>query len=133
MAVDDRDRDALMRAFEALPGLPGGPLRPVLETVNRSLTLAETEMLRNLNKEFHGNELPEELYSGLVRHGAIAHMKNSCGPTPQDVRIRTPQWAPEGAAGIGAGAAARIGGTGVRVLGDLEPLSRVPRSPRAGG
>ncbi|MFD7699723.1 hypothetical protein [Streptomyces caelestis] len=128
VVVDDRDRDALTRAFEALLGLPGGLLRPVPEAANRSLTLAETEMLRNLNREFRGNGLPEELYSKLVRHGAIAHMKNVCGPTPQDVRIRTPQWALEAAAGIGAEAAARIVGTGVRVLGDPASLSRAPAS-----
>ncbi|MFD3732468.1 hypothetical protein [Streptomyces sp. NPDC058632] len=128
VVVDDRDRDALMRTFEALLGLPGGLLRPVPETANRSLTLAETEMLRNLNKEFRGNGLPEELYSRLVRHGAIAHMKNSCSPTPQDVKIRTPQWALEAAAGIGAEVAGRIGGMGVRVLGDPGRLSRVPES-----
>ncbi|MER6623625.1 hypothetical protein [Streptomyces sp. NPDC000931] len=128
VVVDDRDRDALMRTFEALLGLPGGLLQPVPETANRSLTLAETEMLRNLNKEFRGNALPEELYSRLVRHGAIAHMKNACSPTPQDVKIRTPQWALEAAAGIGAETAARIGSLGVRILGDPESLSRVPAS-----
>jgi hypothetical protein len=101
--------------------------------VNRSLTLAETEMLRNLNKEFRGNELPEELYSRLVRHGAIAHMKNSCSPASQDVKIRTPRWALEAAAVIGAEAAARIGGMGVRVLGDPGPLSVVPDSPAPAG
>ncbi|MBB5123703.1 hypothetical protein FHS32_000415 [Streptomyces albaduncus] len=31
-----------------------------------------------------------KLYSRLVRQGAIAHMKNSCGPASQDVKIRTP-------------------------------------------
>ncbi|MFE7815979.1 hypothetical protein ACFU5P_29375 [Streptomyces sp. NPDC057433] len=122
-----------MRTFEALLGLPAGVLRPLPETANRSLTLAETEMLRNLDKEFRGNDLPEELYSRLVRHGSVARMKNACSPTPQDVGIRTPQWAPEAAAGIGAEAAARIGGMGVRVLGDLEQLSRVPESAGPAG
>ncbi|MFE2280784.1 hypothetical protein ACFXAE_26880 [Streptomyces sp. NPDC059454] len=133
VVVDDRDRDALMRTFEALLGLPGGLLRPVPETANRSLTLAETEMLRNLNQEFRGNELPEELYSRLVRHGAIAHMKNACSPAPQDVKIRTPRWALEAAAGIGAETAARIGSMGVRVLGGPESLSRVPASGEPAG
>ncbi|MFD8521120.1 hypothetical protein ACFV2D_14035 [Streptomyces capillispiralis] len=133
VVVDDRDRDGLMRTFEALLGLPGGVLEPDPETVNRSLTLAETEMLRNLNKEFRGNGLPEELYSRLVRHGAIAHMKNSCSPASRDVKIRTPRWALEAAAGIGAEAAARIGGTGVRVLGDLRTLSAVPEAPPESG
>ena len=48
-------------------------------------------MLRNLNKEFRANELPEGLYSQLVRNGAVMHMKNTCTPRPGDVKIRTPR------------------------------------------
>ena len=47
-------------------------------------------MLRNLNKEFRGNGLPDELYSGLVRNGAVVHMKNACSPSPEDVKMLTP-------------------------------------------
>ncbi|WP_329339305.1 hypothetical protein OG866_29350 [Streptomyces sp. NBC_00663] len=127
VVVDDRARDGLMRTFERLLGLPKGLLQEVPDTANRSLTLAETEMLRNLNKEFRGNGLPDELYSRLVRHGAVMHMKNACSPTPHDVRISTPQWAVEAAAEIGAEMAQRIGATGVRVLGDPALLSAVPK------
>lgn len=126
VVVDDRDRDGLLRTFERLLGLPANLLRPVPDAVNRSLTLAETEMLRNLNVEFRGNGLPDELYSQLVRYGAVMHMKNSCTPGPEDVKIRTPRWAVEAAAGIGAEMAERIVGTGVRVLGDPALLSAVP-------
>ncbi|MEW2254951.1 hypothetical protein [Streptomyces sp. NPDC047869] len=90
VVVDDRDRGGLMRTFEALLGLPENLLWPVPDTANRSLTLAETEMLRNLNVEFRDNGLPDELYSRLVRNGAVMHMKNMCSPTPADVRIATP-------------------------------------------
>ncbi|WP_409472150.1 hypothetical protein [Streptomyces sp. HC307] len=127
VVVDDRDREGLMRTFEALLGLPARLLRPVPDAANRSLTLAETEMLRNLNKEFRANELPEELYSQLVRNGAVMHMKNTCTPGPGDVKIGTPQWAVEAAAEIGAEMAERIGGTGVRILGDMSLLSAVPK------
>ncbi len=129
VVVDDRDRGGLMRAFEALLGLPRNLLQPVPDTANRSLTLAETEMLRNLNKEFRGNELPEELYSRLVRNGAVMHMKNSCTPSPQDVKIGTPLWAVEAASAIGAEAAGRIEGMGVHLLGDPALLSAVPPPP----
>jgi hypothetical protein len=125
VVVDDRDRGGLMRTFERLLGLPEGLLQPVPDTANRSLTLAETEMLRNLNKEFRGNNLPDELYSQLVRYGAVMHMKNACTPGPDDVKISTPRWAVEAAAGIGAEIAERIGGMGVRVLGDPALLSAV--------
>ncbi|CAM5234178.1 Sulfotransferase family protein OS=Streptomyces fumanus OX=67302 GN=GCM10018772_03740 PE=4 SV=1 [Streptomyces fumanus] len=132
VVVDDRDRDALLRVFEALLGLPRNLLRAVPETANRSLTLAEAEMLRALNKEFREHELPEELYSRLVRNGAVVHLKNACAPAPGDARIATPAWAAEAAAAIGAEAAARITALGVRVIGDPAPLSAVPEpSPPA--
>ncbi|MFF4830435.1 hypothetical protein [Streptomyces sp. NPDC001315] len=127
VVVDDRDRGGLLRTFEALLGLPENLLQPVPDTANRSLTLAETEMLRNLNKEFRGNGLPDELYSKLVRNGAVMHMKNACSPTPQDVKIVTPLWAVEAAAEIGAEMAGRIGSMGVRVLGDPGLLSLAPK------
>ncbi|MCF1597971.1 hypothetical protein [Streptomyces muensis] len=128
VVVDDRDREGLTRTFEALLGLPTGLLEPVPDAANRSLTLAETEMLRNLNKEFRANELPAELYSQLVRNGAVMHMKNTCTPGFGDVKIRTPQWAVEAAAEIGAEIAERIEGTGVRVIGDMRLLSAVQLS-----
>ncbi|WP_371671565.1 hypothetical protein OG985_30445 [Streptomyces sp. NBC_00289] len=131
VVVDDSDRDGLLRTFESLLGLPENLLRPAPDTANRSLTLAETEMLRNLNKEFRGNGLPDELYSQLVRNGAVMHMKNSCKPSPGDVRICTPAWAVEAAAGIGAEMAGRITAMGVRVLGDPELLSAVPKPAAA--
>ncbi|MEV6766798.1 hypothetical protein AB0N16_40475 [Streptomyces sp. NPDC051105] len=134
VVVDDRDRDSLMRTFEALLGLPENLLRPVPDAANRSLTLAETEMLRKLNVEFRGNGLPDELYSKLVRNGAVMHMKNSCSPTAEDVKISTPDWAVEAAGRIGAEMVERIGAMGVRVIGDPSLLSALPeqRGPAAG-
>ncbi|MFJ6387280.1 hypothetical protein ACIQJT_06710 [Streptomyces sp. NPDC091972] len=129
VVVDDRDRGGLLRTFEQLLGLPGNLLQPVPDTANRSLTLAETEMLRNLNKEFRGNGLPDELYSRLVRNGAVMHMKNACSPSPDDVKILTPEWALEAAAGITAEMTRNIGAAGVRIIGDLRLLSAVPKAP----
>ncbi|MFI5689691.1 hypothetical protein [Streptomyces sp. NPDC051636] len=131
VVVDDRDRSGLLRTFEALLGLPADLLQLVPDTANRSLTRAETEMLRNLNVEFRGNGLPDELYSRLVRNGAVMHMKNACSPTPRDVKITTPRWAVEAAAAIGAETAGRIDASGVRVLGDPALLSAVPEQPEA--
>ncbi|MEU5311768.1 hypothetical protein [Streptomyces sp. NPDC021562] len=129
VVVDDSDRDGLLRTFEALLGLPGELLQHVPDAANRSFTLAETEMLRKLNVEFRGNGLPDELYSKLIRNGAVMHMKNTCSPTAGDVKIRTPGWAVEAAARIAAEMAARIDALGVRVVGDLALLSVVPEQP----
>jgi hypothetical protein len=133
VVVDDRDRDALLRTFEALLGVDRNLLCAVPDAANRSLTLAETEMLRNLNKEFRAHELPDELYSRLVRNGAVIHLKNTCAPAPDDARITTPAWAVEAATKIAAEAATRIAALGVRVIGDLALLSAVPEQapPRA--
>jgi hypothetical protein len=133
VVVDDRDREGLLRTFEQLLGLPENLLQPVPDAANRSLTLAETEMLRNLNKEFRGNGLPDELYSKLVRNGAVMHMKNACSPAPDDVKILTPDWALEAAAGIGAEMARSIGDMGVRIIGDPGLLSAVPKTPALDG
>ncbi|MFJ6831785.1 hypothetical protein [Streptomyces sp. NPDC091209] len=132
VVVDDRDRDGLMRVFESLLGLPGGLLAEVPDTANRSLTLAETEMLRLLNVEFRGNGLPDEIYSKLVRNGAVPRLKNACRPPSDDVRISTPVWALEAAGAIGAEMAGRIGALGVRVIGDPALLSAVPSPARSG-
>ncbi|PBC63848.1 hypothetical protein BKI49_11970 [Streptomyces sp. Tue6028] len=126
VVVDDRDRDGLMRTFESLLGLPDGLLVKVPDTANRSLTLAETEMLRMLNTEFRGNGLPDEIYSRLVRNGAVMHMKNTCRPASDDARISTPEWAVRAAADIAAEMAGRIAALDVRVLGDPALLSAVP-------
>jgi hypothetical protein len=122
VVVPDGDRDGLMRTFEALLGLPDKLLQPVPDTANRSLTPAETEMLRNLNVEFRGQGLPDGLYSTLVRNGAVMRMKNAYRPAPRDGRIATPPWAVQAAAEIGAETAERIGGLGVRVIGDISVL-----------
>ncbi|MEU2422413.1 hypothetical protein ABZ619_15525 [Streptomyces sp. NPDC007851] len=129
VVVDDRDRDGLLRTFEALLGLPEKLLQPVPDAANRSLTLAETEMLRGLNMEFRGNGLPDELYSKLIRNGAVMHMKNTCSPTADDVKISTSDWAVEAASRIGAEMAERIGATGVRVIGDPALLAIAPERP----
>ncbi|MDH6570389.1 hypothetical protein M2160_005410 [Streptomyces sp. SAI-117] len=133
VVVDDRDRGGLLRTFEQLLGLPENLLQPVPDAANRSLTLAETEMLRNLNKEFRGNGLPDELYSKLVRNGAVMHMKNACSPSPEDVKILTPEWAVQAAAGIGAEMARNIADAGVRIVGDPDLLSVVPKAPVPAG
>ncbi|TVZ95248.1 hypothetical protein FB157_104355 [Streptomyces sp. BK340] len=71
----------------------------------------------------------EELYFRLVRDGAVPHMKNSCSPTPRDVKIPTPRREATAAGAIGAEVAERIRTPGVRVVGDPAPLPAVPERP----
>ncbi|MER6525237.1 hypothetical protein [Streptomyces sp. NPDC001508] len=107
----------MMRRFEGLIGLPGNLPRSVPGAANRSPARAETEMLRNLDVEFRGNDLPDEPYSRPAGNGAVMHMKNTCSPAPRNVKILTLRRAVEAAAGIAAGIAVGtaewIGASGV--------------------
>ncbi|KAB1146380.1 hypothetical protein F7R91_15810 [Streptomyces luteolifulvus] len=57
------------------------------------LTLTETEMLRNLNREFRGNGLPYERYSKLVRRSVLRGGRRcrSRGSTPRSRRLTRPR------------------------------------------
>ncbi len=128
IVVDDSDRLVLLRTFESLLGLPNGFL--VLEdgVTNRSLTLAEAEVVRLLNKEFKRQKWPDSSYARFMRYGAIEQMKAARQPSAGEPKIVTPAWALERAAEIGAEMARNIRALGVRVVGDLSTLGRPPAS-----
>jgi hypothetical protein len=129
IVVDDSDRLMLLRTFESLLGLPDGFL--VLEdgVTNRSLTFAEAEVVRLLNKEFKRQKWPDSTYARFMRYGAIEQMKAARQPSPGEPKIVTPVWALERAAEIGAEMARNIQALGVRIVGDLSTLGRPPAGP----
>ena len=129
IVVDDANRLMLLRTFESLLGLPNGFL--VLEdgVTNRSLTLAEAEVVRLLNKEFQRQKWPDSSYARFMRYGAIEQMKAARQPSPGEPKIVTPVWAVERAAEIGAEMAQNIRALGVRIVGDLSALGRPPGGP----
>ncbi|MBO0809338.1 MAG: hypothetical protein J2P32_13660 [Actinobacteria bacterium] len=124
--VDESDRMMVLRTFEAMLGLPGGLLVPDAATTNRSLSLAEAELIRLLNEEAKRRKWPEQVYARLVRSGAINHLKRGYQPGPGDQRIVTPPWALKQIAEIGAEIAAGISSLGVRVIGDVSSLGATP-------
>jgi hypothetical protein len=123
---DDADRLGLMRSVEQLVGLPAGLLAPEEGWTNRSLTLGEIELVRQLNIEFKRRGWPDTLYKQVVRLGVIQHMQMARRPGPDEPRITTPGWALERAAEIGAAAAEKLSTSGVRVVGDLALLGAKP-------
>jgi hypothetical protein len=123
IVVDGSDRLALLRTFESLLGLPGGFLVPEDDVVNRSLTLAEAEFVRQLNEEFKRREWPGASYAKFMRYGAVRQMKGR-RPLPGEPEIVTPAWALERVAEISAEMTRNIAGLGVRVVGDLAALGR---------
>jgi hypothetical protein len=126
IVVDDSDQEMILRSFESLLGLPEQVLVPVPDAANRSLTLGEIEMVRHFNVAFRSSELPEHMYSRLIRYGAVVQMKTGRTPSAGETKVTTPQWAVEAAAKIGAEIAERIGELGVRVVGDPGLLHKVP-------
>jgi len=127
--VDGSDRQALLRTFESLLGLPAGLLVPEDDVVNRSLTLAETEVVRQLNEEFKRREWPGASYARFVRYGAVKQMK-ARRPLPGEPQITTPAWALEQVAEISAEMTRNIAALGVRVVGDLSALRCPPPAAR---
>jgi hypothetical protein len=124
IVVDEADRDALMRTFERIVGLPVGLLEAETGWTNRSLTAAETELVRAVNFKFRKRKWPEPIYNRVIRLGTIDRMQRR-RPRPDEPAIATPKWAIDRANELAAEASARIAASGVHVLGDLATLSAV--------
>jgi hypothetical protein len=122
--VDESDPDSLIRTFEKITGLPDGLLEARDDGANRSLTAAETELVRQVNIAFYKAKWPAERYHNVVRYGATRGMQLRRAGRDEP-RITTPAWAIERANEIAAAAVERIKATGVHVLGDLATLSQV--------
>jgi hypothetical protein len=125
---DEADRGFLLRRFEELLGLPAGLLVAERDAENRSMTLGETELVRQINIEFRRRGWSDELYRKVVRRGLGFQMQTNRVPAADEPRITTPQWALDLTAEIGAAAAEKISASGVRVVGDISALGeRVSR------
>jgi hypothetical protein len=126
IVMDESAPLMVLRTFESMLGLPGGFLEPQEGAVNRSLTLAEVELVRLLNEEFKRQGWPDHMYPRFMRDGAVARMKAARRPSPDEQKIVTPAWALKRAAEIGAEMAENISALGVRVIGDISALGAIP-------
>lgn len=126
IVADETDRMMLPRTFEALVGLPEGFLVPERDLVNRSLTLAEAEVVRLLNEEFKSQGWPARYYSRFMRYGAVERMKAMHRPLAAEPKIVTPPWALKRITEISADVVENIAASGVRIIGDLSTLSLPP-------
>jgi hypothetical protein len=126
IVVDESDRLMLLRVFESMLGLSEGFLVPEERAANRSLTVAEAELVRLLNEEFSRRAWPHRNYARFLRYGAVEQMKNSRQPSPAEARIATPGWALARAAEISAEMAKNIEALGVNIVGDLSTLGELP-------
>jgi hypothetical protein len=124
IVLDDRDHGLAYRAFEELTGLSAGTLVPDPQLSNRSMTLAEIEVIRAFNIAYKEAALPPVLYQRVMRTGAAQLMERRT-PAPSEGKVELPPWAVEPVAAISEEIVAGIAETGVRVVGDLGSLTRV--------
>lgn len=131
VALDHGRPDFLYRAFEGLLDLPDGLLEPSAATRagNRSLRVAEAEMLRRLNVATRKAGLEWINHEWLVYHGAIGELLER-GPAKDEARLRLPDWAFELAREQEWKIVAAIAESGAHVVGDLGTLvSAEPTRP----
>jgi hypothetical protein len=133
VVVDDRDRGAVLRAFEHLVGIPRGTLAAEADRLNRSFTLAETKLLRTLNAALAGATDDANLRLNLGLYGTAAAMRLR-EPDTAEARIKTPLWARQRATDVQREIIEGIDRLGVRVIGDLHSLQAdLPTAEREGG
>lgn len=127
IVVDDEDHTMLIRSFGTLLDLPPGLLVSASTPTNRSLTYGETEIIRQLNEEHGRRDWSDGDYRHFIRRGVTIELKRRT-PDPEESAIDTPRWAAERAAAASANAAKEIEQLGVRLMGDLSQLTRLPRA-----
>ena len=134
VVIVDAERGTVLRAFERLLGLADGTLVADPDLANRSLTLPETEAVRAFNNAFNTRfkdaDLPRPMLAKVMHFGASRAMKRT-PPDPAWPNVELPAWSLGETRRIAREIVDAIAGSGVRVIGDLESLARVPET-RAG-
>lgn len=124
IVLDDRDHGLAYRAFEELTGLSTGTLVADPQLSNRSMTLAEIEVIRAFNIAYRDAKLPPVLYQRVMRTGAAQLMERRA-PGPDEGKVELPPWAVDPVSAIAREIVDGIGRSGVRISGDLERLAAV--------
>lgn len=130
VVVSSDDRDFIFNSFEYLLGLPEGFLVERQGAAqNRSMTAAEAETVRRLNKALVGVMNWQE-FNKLVRRGVVLSMVENRKPGPDEAKAQTPKWAARKAAEMGRGFADGLPTLGVQIMGDPAQLAVEPSSGR---
>jgi hypothetical protein len=125
--VDSGDHNKLLRQFASLLALPPGVIVDPPERDNRSLRWPEAEVLRFINQRVVEQQWPDEQFRDIVRLGVVEQLFTlDADRLSRLPKIGMPDWAAERASEIGTEFAANIGALGIRVIGDLESLGRMP-------
>ena len=130
VVIVDRSRPrSLLDSFEAILQLPPGILEVDKSLPsNRSLTVVEAELLRQLNQRAF-RKISSEDYEFFVKRTAVRSLVEGRVPAADEPRITTPAWAIHRARELSKSDVAEIGDLGVHVIGDLEALAPVSQVP----
>lgn len=130
VVVVDKTRPRVARdVFERLLGLPSGLLDPPAQRgvdTNRTLSAEEASLFLAVNRAIPEGAVERDDLVRIVQSGALARVINERARVTTDSALALPPWAGDGVAQLGQRYAAAIAATGVRVVGDLADLSRVP-------
>lgn len=129
VVVDDSDRRAIYSHFEDLLGLPRDTLYARRVAANRSMTLAEAELLRRINTTL-GGARGWRAYTHHAHDNFIKGIVEGREPAGDEERLQTPQWALDIAAQKANEMVDRIESSGVRILGDPAVLRQRSSGPQ---
>ena len=131
IVLEESDREMVLRAFERLVGAREGTLRLQDDVTNRSLTVAEIEAVRSLNRLIAEAGLGRSFHATVVNFGATEFLKRFPAD-PATPKVDLPAWAVPRVTEIEADMVEGIGRSGITVIGELDRLREVRTSGRSG-
>jgi hypothetical protein len=130
VATDEADATGALLAFEGLVGLAAGTLVASDDPADRAMTLPEVEVVRAFNELFRQEGLGTALHEQVMRYGSAPYVI-AREPAAGEPAIELPGWSAAAVTAIAHDIVTGIAASGVRVIGTLEPLARVPEPGRA--
>lgn len=116
--ADESRPDFIFDEFARILAVPRN-LLPIPEIGgNRSMTLAETELLYQINK-IYDRTAGWEQYRALIRDGYVRYLADHTIAKPSADRLRTPEWAVEVARKLNQGQFERLQDMGIEIRGSL--------------
>lgn len=128
VVLDPADHGFVFEAFERMLGLPLGLLESGgLSRSNRSLSVPELELFRQLNIVLREHDVDWPAYQSYVARAAALRMLQTRKPAPGEQKLALPAWALDTVVDDMQRHVREIADSGVRVVGDLDLLARAPR------
>ena len=123
------DEPALVRAAA---GPARGHARCPRAQTNRSFSLPEIELIREVNRQYGEAGWPKESDEKIIRFGMAGYLRE--GPlTGDEPTIVTPRWAVERVDEVAGEVTAGLAASGVNIVGDLAnlrpPVADAPEAP----